>query len=619
MPSCLLMSENEREAQILNLGLNQSGVQVVRSKADYKNYTLSLQYQPDFLLMELPKTCSEQLYIAGLIKKHPRFRALPIIGYGDVVDAAAKKTITKGSFSNYLERPLKFSELLAVIDKLLKPASKALAAAPARTEEKKAQDYEKLLKPETLPSEKLETMAQYVSRLMAFPFTIAKVLRITNDEKTGAGHLAQAISIDPNITTNILKVSNSVFFISSNRRISSIKEAIVRIGFVETKKIVMGMMVPKMLSETVKSLGFNRMDFWHHSLAAGLFAEKIAKFMPDVAPEMAFLAGLLHDIGVIIIDEFFPDFFAASLKETSAHSGHFPEEQTALFGMNHKDLIAKLFPTWKMPHELTNAIVNQFHCADTVDKADTMEKKLTLCVMLGNLLAKVAHFGRECDQFVWPLENWVFEQTRIGSIITEKFIDDVHQGIIKYSSFLGLEERDYSQDLRSNSSARDFRIGIVNAAEHIFIPAELYLKGKGYHVERVLESESKAPSTHKQFSLVIVWAGSAAITQDYIGSCAAFDRYRKIPATATATSDTAPVLLMVPPDFRPDSLPAGISLMSNRFDLRELDNTLEKIFLGNTVRVLPIPAAAHEEPVPAHDSSPTPAPSVAPAEVPSLQ
>jgi HD-like signal output (HDOD) protein len=592
MPSCLLMSNHEREAQVLNLGLSQSGVQVVRSKADYKNYTLSLQYQPDFLLMELPKVCTEEMYIAGLIKKHPRFRKLPIIGYGDPVEAAVKKGITSGGFSAYLERPLKFSDILELIDKILNTASKPLAAGAPKSEEKKKVDYDKILSPATPASEKIETMTLYVSRLMAFPFTIAKVLRITNDEKSGAGHLSQAISVDPNITTNILKVSNSVFFVSSNRRISSIKEAIVRIGFAETKKIVMGMMVPKMLSETIKSLGFNRMDFWHHSLAAGLFAEKLAKFMTDLTPEMAFLAGLLHDIGIIIIDEFFPDFFAASLKETSAHSSHFPEEQTALFGMDHKDLIAKLFPTWKMPQELTNAIINQFHCADAVDKVDTMEKKLTLCVMLGNILAKVAHFGRECDQFVWPIENWVFEQTHIGSIITEKFIEDVHQGIIKYSSFLGLEQCDYTMDLKSKADAADFRIGILNTADHIFIPAELYLQSKGYCVERIIEPESKTAEQSKKFSLVIVWAGSVAITSEYVAAHAHFAHYQKGPKVETTNVEHAPVLLLVAPDFgSADSFAPEISLMSNRFDLRELDNTIEKILLGKSVRVLPAPAA----------------------------
>ena len=585
------MTENEREAKILNLGLNQSGVQVVLSKADYKNYTLSLQYQPDFLLMELPRVCTEQMYIAGLLKKHPRYRTLPIIGYGEQVEAEAKRGLTKGGMSAYLERPLKFSVLLEVIDALLKPQKKALPTATPKTEEKKQRDYEKILLLATPACEKIETMVMYVSRLMAFPFTVAKVLRITNDEKSGAGHLAQVISIDPTITTNILKVSNSVFFICSNRRISSIKEAIVRIGFIETKKIAMGMMVPKMLSETVKSLGFNRLDFWHHSLAAALFAEKIAKFMTDVSPEMAFMAGLLHDIGVIILDEFFPEFFAESLKETSAHSGHFPEEQTALFGMNHKDLIARLFPSWRMPEEMTNAIVNQFHFADHVDKVDTPEKKLTLCVMLGNILAKVAHFGRECDQYVWPVENRVFEQTHIGSIINEKFIEDVRQSITKYSSFLGLEPRDYAMDLKSKADAADFRIGIVNAADHIFIPVELYLKSKGYCVELMIEPENKDTVQRKQFSLVIVWTGSAVMTKEYYAAFSEFIRYQREPICMETKVETAPLLLLVPPDYSAaDTLPAEMSIMSNRFDLRELDNTLEKIFLGKVVRTIQSPA-----------------------------
>jgi putative nucleotidyltransferase with HDIG domain len=542
-----------------------------------------MQYQPDFLLMELPQICTDHLYIAGLIKKHPRFKLLPIIGYGDKIDEADKKRFVKDGISVYLERPLKFSLLLENIETLLKPQKKNIPLAATKSDEKKKQDLEKIMSPGTSIAEKIDTMVQYVTRLMAFPFTIAKVLHITNDEKSGASHIAKLISSDPAISANMLKVANSVFFSCADRRISSIKEAVVRVGFSETKNIVMGMMVPKMLSEALKGLGFDRKDFWQHSLAAALFSEKIAKFIGDVNIEMAFLAGLLHDLGVIILDEFFPEFFASSLKETSIRASHFPDEQTAQFGINHKDLVARLFPEWKIPPDITEAVVKHTDYALFNGAINTPARKLVFCVMLGNLLAKVAHFGRECDQFIWPVENWVFEQLRIGNVMSGKFVEDVHKTIVHYSGFLNLESRDYKPYLETGDTTAAVKLGIINAAEHVFIPIEIYLQGKGFSVERMGPTTDDNGALPNRFTMIIVWAGTINVTMESIGAY--------LPPVDVAGKQP-PLLLIVDPGFNNAGLfPSDVSIMTNRFDLREFELALEKIRSGATVRATtPSPA-----------------------------
>lgn len=591
MASGMLMIENQKEAQILKLGFEQTGVKVVLSKADYKNYTLSLQFMPDFLIMELPRICVEQMHIAGLLRKHQRFKGFPIIGYGAAIDDSVRRGILRAGVSVYLDRPLKFSGLTDLIEKLLKPYKKTIVSVKAEEKKQKhEQDYEKIMGPETPPAAKLDLMVHYVSRLLAFPFTVAKVQHITNDEKSGAGHLAQAISADPTISANILKVSNSVFFASVNRRIGSIKEAIVRIGFLETKKFVMGMMVYKLFSESTQNLGFNRIDFWYHSLAAGLFAERMAKFMSGVNPEMAFLAGLLHDIGVIILDEYFPAFFSAALKDTSAKGGHFPERETALFGVNHNDLVGKLFPVWKIPDEITGAIVNHCRLADQKTDLDSVEKKLTFCVMMGNLLAKVAFYGRECDKFVWPVENWAFESARVGNVITQRFIGEIDQQVEQFRSFLKLETRDYTADIKAPDGASDVPVGIVNLADHFFVPVEQYLLRKGFTVQRLNESDAVKHQHTIQLGLVIVWAGRTPVTKDTLAPYAKFEKISKTPIPGGEKNKMAPILCILSPDCaEADGLPPEISFLSNRLDLRELDQAMEKVKSGGTVRSLANP------------------------------
>lgn len=584
MISSVLMIDHEREAQILKVGFESSGLKVIPSKADYRNYVLALQLVPDLIIMEIPRMFTEQAHIVGLLRKHRQFKGLPIIGYGDPMEKTSQNVIMKAGISSYLARPLKFTEMMVIIEQLLKGQNKTLVAQKVATQTEKDKDLEDILKPDLVASTKLDLMLKYVSRLMAFPFTIAKVLQITNDEKSGASQLAHAISVDPAIAAHLLRIANSVFFASANRRISSIKDAVVRIGFRETKKIVMSMLVMNIFDQKTKNLGFDRVDFWYHSLAAGLFAERVAKFMGDVNPEEAFLAGLLHDIGVIIFDEFFPTLFEKTLQATGRSGGHFPEQETAVLGFNHNDLVERLFPTWKMPQEITAAVVNQHKIDSFKGNFDTPGKKLALCVCLGNLFAKIANIGNECDQYIWGLDNWVLEQAKMGSGFTEKFIETVAGGIESFRAFLGLEKRDYTAGAKNREDAKDLTIGVAGIGERLFMPVEIFLKRKGYDTLRLSPGD---PTQGRPVNVVIAWSDSEHATAESLAPLG-----RSIKKTPGETKDgapvtTAPILLVVPPDFSgAEAIPGEISYIGNRFDIREFERLIDKINTGEVVRTI---------------------------------
>ncbi len=361
MINLVLLSQNIKEQQILNLALTQEGVKVLLSEPSYQNFVFIMQYMPDIILVELPHFCIDQLSFTSRIRSYKRTHLLPIIGYGNKVDPSLLRGMQGNGITTYLERPLKYSVLLKLIQQLLKPFNKTLDEKPPVTELES--DLAVILDQEALPTQKIEAMSRHVAKLFAFPFTIAKVLQITNDQKTGATHLARAISSDPAISAHLLKIANSVFFASSNRRISSIKEAVIRIGFEETKKITMGMSVMNLFSDSNKNIGFDRTDFWYHSLAVGLIAERLAKMMGDINTEEAFLAGLLHDLGILLLDEFFPSIFSEVLEMTTKNAGRFFDFEKKHLTVTHLDLIGDLFPRWKIPSQITDAIIGQYASA----------------------------------------------------------------------------------------------------------------------------------------------------------------------------------------------------------------------------------------------------------------
>lgn len=578
--SLLLLVENEREEQILKLAFEQNGLKVILSKPTFQNYILILQYSPDVVIMELPHLCSEQFNFASRIRSLKKNRQLPIIGYGNKTEEMIKNGMAQNGINAYIERPLKFRIMMNTIMRLLKPFNKQLESKPVPNDKEK--DLELILNSSVTASQKIEAMIKHVSTLMAFPFTVAKVLQIAQNQKTGAADLAHAISADPAVAAHLLKIANSVFFASANRRINSLKDAVVRIGFFETKKIIMSMTVMKLFDSKNKNLGFDRTDFWYHSLSSAIISEYVAKLMGDINTEEAFLTGLLHDLGIIILDEFLSPVFEKVLVETSRNGGHFIERETELIKVNHIDLIAGLFPIWKIPQDITDAVVLQYRLNEFKEQLDTPGKKMSLCVTVGNILSKTLRLGRECDEFILPLENWVLQRAKLPNGISRNFINHITNELGVYRNFLGLEKRDYSSNCTIENTS-EVHIGMINPAGNLFNAPFIYLTKEGFNVKQITIKENKVSEHDGKFDMILIWNGSL-MTTETLNACSHIVKFTPENESSNENIKFAPILMIGSEESSSGNLPENCSFMLNKFDIRELDVNIDDILKGKVVR-----------------------------------
>ena len=583
MVSLMLVSQNERETQILKMAFEQRGIKVLLSKAEYQNYIKTLQFMPDIILMEMPRPHMQQLHFASLIKSHKKGKRIPMIGYGDAIDTVEKNGILKIGFTSYFERPVRFSQLIKLIENLLRQVDKKLDTQDDVAQDKD-RDIELLLATETPPMKKIEIMTGYVSQLLAFPFTVAKVLSLAESIKSAAADLARVIEADPVLSTQILKLSNSVLFASLNRRISSIKDAIVRIGFRETKRLVMSMSVMKLFKEENKSAGFDRVGFWYHSLATGVIAERLARRVGTVNTEEVFLSGLLHDFGIIVLDEFFPTLLLRVLEETANRGALFIDRETALLGINHNDVVKELFSKWKLPEVVREGIVKQYDIESFKDAIDSPEKKYAVCVAMGNFLAKALILGKECDMYVTPLDNSFFSFIKMQAGFTKSFIDDVYAEMNLYREFLKMDVPDASGTAEGSAPGDKKRIGIINLTSSVFVPPLYYLGKEGHAVNQILAS-TPLSKYDAAFDAVVVWAGGQSAAED-IGKHTHIVKYSETPPEAGKQPAFAPVLALVAKEA--EGLAAAeacktVSFSYTSMDLRQLDKHLTTMFLGKTV------------------------------------
>jgi HD-like signal output (HDOD) protein len=460
--------------------------------------------------------------------------------------------------------------MLDVVGKNLKFTNKELSIPKADVSDIE-KDIELLLDNKAPKAKKIEVMTNHVVKLLAFPFTVAKVLQLAESEKTAAADLAKVIQADPVISAQLLKISNSVLFASINRRIGSVKDAIIRVGFKETRRLVMSMSVMRLFGEKSNNVGLDRKAFWFHSLVCGIISERLARQMGTVNTEEAFLAGILHDFGILLLDEFFPTVFSRVLEDTTNKNTQFILSENAMLGVSHNEMIGELFSRWKLPDSVTEAIIGQTRFHDFKDSLDTPSKKIALCIGLSDILTKTLGFGKECDCYIKPVQNWVFEAVRMTSGVTDGFINDVGHQILLYREFLKLDSNEFAMNAPEKTNSESHPIGVVNLSRDIFIPPLLYLKSEGYNaVPMMWDSQNGKNGSVRE---VVLWAGEK-VTEEQVAK--AREIARKGETRPEAPKNTQCVSVIVITDDGAETLPkkdelADVRFLKKSFDLRQLD------------------------------------------------
>jgi len=500
----MLITANERERKILNLAFTQHQIEVVEAEPDRASYIKALQYTPDVVLIEFPQTYSEQLHFARNVSSAlSKKKKLLLIGYGRKMISGEMRALTESGVKHHLERPLKFSLVMGFLEKHFEVfAPDMMVWKKNKNSSSSDGNYiEQLFNVDVLPTQKLDMLSDRIQSLMAFPFTVMQVLQLTENEQSGAGDLSKVINADPVISANILKLANTVFFASRNRKITTIKDSIIRIGFTETKHLVMAMSVMDSMGTDTDNLGFNRVEFWYHSISVAVIAEHLSKDLVDVNGSEMFLAGLLHSFGTILLDEFFADLFKELLLITTDRGGTFIDTQRELMVITDLDLTCRLFESWNIPPAIANAVKNSDKVSDILLKDPSSvnsEEKTGLIIHVADRLAKSLSLGQECDQVVTHIESDILDLISKKTGILPGFINTVAHEIKIFKKFFNL--KDITVELTDKSP----EILLIAPPLPFFTPAEYFVASEGFRVIRIKESVDHE-EYRERFSAAIFW------------------------------------------------------------------------------------------------------------------
>ena len=150
----------------------------------------------------------------------------------------------------------------------------------------------------------LEARLSKIKDLATLPVVANNVIQITRNPKSSALEVAKAIAQDPALVTKVLKMANSALY-GFPQKITTISHAIVILGFANIRNIVLTASIFDMFPAKKSGNQFDREGFWEHSLATGIAAKLLAKQAGIKNVEEAFIWGLLHDLGKLVLDTYF--------------------------------------------------------------------------------------------------------------------------------------------------------------------------------------------------------------------------------------------------------------------------------------------------------------------------
>ncbi len=193
------------------------------------------------------------------------------------------------------------------------------------------------------------------SELSTIRHVVAGVMSAMANPEAGIQELKEVVEVDPPLTAKVLRLANSAFY-ARGRTYRTIEEAVIWIGFDAMLRLTLSQKVCELFADGGEFHGYSRRTLWRHSTATALLARLISRREFGIRGETAYVCGLLHDIGIIIVDQFRHDAFLQALKLCAARNLPLADGLREALGLDHAAISAALAQRWNWPAEITAAI-----------------------------------------------------------------------------------------------------------------------------------------------------------------------------------------------------------------------------------------------------------------------
>ena len=269
----------------------------------------------------------------------------------------------------------------------------------------------------------LKRIQATIARMPSLSTTVVKVLEACNDPRASANDLQRVISLDPVLTGRVLKLINSAYF-AVGQPITSLTRAIIMLGLNTVKNLALSFAIFKNMRGSAHFHAFTTDEFWLHCLGVGVVAKSlaVAKGYSPAEQEAYFVAGLLHDLGKLPLNNQFPEEYFHVCQSTGKAHLPFHLSEDRLLGIDHCQVGAMIARRWRLGVLLIETLAHHHRPEEATENTRNLVKTISLA----NQLAIELKIGTAGDSFS--------EKTKLAQLTDEVGVDygelsDFHQSV----------------------------------------------------------------------------------------------------------------------------------------------------------------------------------------------
>jgi putative nucleotidyltransferase with HDIG domain len=237
-----------------------------------------------------------------------------------------------------------------------------------------------------------EQLDEVINSVRAVPQIVLKVIRMIQDEKSCMAEVAREVRQDQIISAKILRMCNSAYF-SRNGEIDSIDRALALLGEKQILRSIISASFMDLFSS--KNMGYSlcKGGLFYHAVGTALLSEKLASLTKIVAPDLAYTAGLLHDIGKIALDQCMSDAYPFFYRRTQLEGDELTAVESDAFGITHEQVGEELAHRWSLPSSIMD-VVRHHHCPEEA----SVNVELAHLVYLADLIMSRFLVGQDFER-----------------------------------------------------------------------------------------------------------------------------------------------------------------------------------------------------------------------------
>ncbi len=199
-----------------------------------------------------------------------------------------------------------------------------------------------------------KTLADSETQLASFPDVYFRIKEVLDSPTSSADDVARIVSSDMELTAKLLKLVNSPFY-GLLETVEDVAHAIALVGVTEVSNLALGMSAMKVFKDIPPEL-MDVETFWKHSVSCGVFAKLLASRINGLKADRFFTAGLLHDVGRLVIFKKLPYASVQTLLYARENMLPLVDAERDLLGFDHTDVGNSLLSEWKFPSGLVDAV-----------------------------------------------------------------------------------------------------------------------------------------------------------------------------------------------------------------------------------------------------------------------